>query len=311
MSSKKAYYAVRKGYQAGMYSSWSACAAMVHHFPKAEFKKFDSITAAAAFLREGGAHSEAAVAAMVAAFNANGSAAGTCPPRASTSASGGLRATMGTGARDRVPVKKRGRESTSATLSTAWSSSTSGLTKRVKLDQSMGILGCSVPSDGGASSDSTRPTDIIDIYTDGACSGNGFNGARGGIGVFFGPNDPRNISEPLPGDVQTNNRAEILAAVRALQAAPANSIRLYTDSMYVCNGITSWIKNWKKNNWRTSAGKDVLNKDLWQDLDEVLAIRKREGKGDVVFTYIKAHAGQYGNEQADCLAVQGANKFNN
>ena len=102
----------------------------------------------------------------------------------------------------------------------------------------------------------------------------------------------------------TNNRMELTAAIKALEAIKTKSeIDLYTDSTYVKDGITKWIHNWKKNGWKTAAKKPVKNDDLWQELDKMIA------KHDVKWHWVKGHAGHDGNERADMLAVKGTEKY--
>lgn len=144
---------------------------------------------------------------------------------------------------------------------------------------------------------------MTNIYTDGCCLKNGKQDAIGGIGVFFGDNDNRNISKKLDGLKQTNNRAELMAVIEALKVKEISlPITIYTDSKYVQNGITTWIKNWKKNYWKTSTGKDVLNSDLWISLDLLV---NKYSCNDLKFIHCKAHCGIYGNEEADRLAKNG------
>ena len=133
----------------------------------------------------------------------------------------------------------------------------------------------------------------VDIYTDGACSG---NPGPGGWGVLI-EIDNENI-ELSGGDRETtNNRMELMAAIKALEEIDKDyEITLYTDSNYVKDGITSWISNWKKNNWKTANKKDVKNKELWMRLDE--AIKDK----NISWVWVKGHAGNAGNEQADYLA---------
>jgi len=140
----------------------------------------------------------------------------------------------------------------------------------------------------------------VDIYTDGACSG---NPGPGGWGVFI-EIDNENI-ELSGGDRETtNNRMELMAAIKALEEIDKDyEITLYTDSNYVKDGITSWISNWKKNNWKTASKKDVKNKELWMRLDE--AIKDK----NISWVWVKGHAGNAGNEQADYLARSALEKL--
>tara|TARA_Y200000002_G_scaffold95473_1_gene77105 strand:+ start:117 stop:545 length:429 start_codon:yes stop_codon:yes gene_type:complete len=135
----------------------------------------------------------------------------------------------------------------------------------------------------------------IKIYTDGACSG---NPGKGGWGALIQENDNE---KKLSGSElnTTNNRMELTAVIKALEHYDeAREIEVFTDSKYVMQGITEWIKNWKNNHWKTSQKKDVKNKDLWVLLDNV------SEKHDVKWSWVKGHAGDYGNEIADKLATQ-------
>jgi ribonuclease HI len=138
--------------------------------------------------------------------------------------------------------------------------------------------------------------EIIDIYTDGACSG---NPGPGGWGALLTMGDTE--KEICGGEADTtNNRMEVTAAIRALQALkrPVKA-RLHTDSVYLRDGITKWIHKWKANGWKTAARKPVKNVDLWQELEEALKPH------DVEWRWVKGHAGHPENERADELARQG------
>ena len=143
---------------------------------------------------------------------------------------------------------------------------------------------------------------MIEIYTDGACSG---NPGPGGWGALILEGEARR--ELNGGEKETtNNRMELIAAIEGLKAAgPAPTIRLYTDSQYVKNGITSWIAGWKKNGWRTAARKPVKNQDLWMALDAIVEDAAQEGRA-IEWRWVKGHAGDPGNERADALARAGA-----
>ena len=139
-----------------------------------------------------------------------------------------------------------------------------------------------------------------EIFTDGACSG---NPGPGGWGVLInGPDGARDLSGGAPST--TNNQMELMAAIEALRAVPDGAeIRLVTDSVYVKEGITSWIKNWKRRGWKTAAGKPVKNIELWKALDAACA------RHTVEWVWVKGHAGNAGNEHADELARRGMEPF--
>ena len=135
---------------------------------------------------------------------------------------------------------------------------------------------------------------LIKIYTDGACSG---NPGPGGWGVYI--ENSGNISELSGRDENTtNNRMELKAVIEALKFFTIKSkLTIHTDSKYVMDGASRWIINWKKNNWKTAQKKDVKNKDLWIELNNLLNYH------DVSWVWVKGHDGIYGNERADYLAT--------
>lgn len=133
------------------------------------------------------------------------------------------------------------------------------------------------------------------IYTDGACSGNPGPGGWGAV-IFDNDNNQTNISGKEKNT--TNNRMEILAAIMALKKIKSNSlITIYTDSIYVKKGITEWMFNWKKNDWKTASKKPVKNKDLWIKLDKLCE------KNKVSWKWVKGHATNKYNNLADQLAT--------
>ena len=132
------------------------------------------------------------------------------------------------------------------------------------------------------------------IYTDGACSGNPGKGGWGAI-ILDGKNQS-SISGSE--NKTTNNRMELMAAIMALKKIKKKSdITIFTDSKYVKDGITDWIKKWKQNNWKSSNKKPVKNKDLWIKLDNSCQKHK------ITWKWVKAHAGNKYNNLADELAV--------
>ncbi|MEO1159633.1 MAG: ribonuclease HI [Pseudomonadota bacterium] len=138
-------------------------------------------------------------------------------------------------------------------------------------------------------------TDVI-IYTDGACSG---NPGPGGWGAILVHGETR--KELSGGETETtNNRMELQAAIEALNALKRPcKVALYTDSVYVRDGITKWIKGWQRNGWRTAAKKPVKNAELWQALQTALQPH------DIDWHWVKGHAGHPENERADELARAG------
>jgi ribonuclease HI len=138
---------------------------------------------------------------------------------------------------------------------------------------------------------------VVDIYTDGACSGNPGPGGWGAV-LRYGVHE----KELCGGEASatTNNRMELMAAIQALESLNRPVVvRLYTDSTYVRSGITSWLANWKRNGWRTSDKQPVKNADLWQRLEVAV------GRHEVEWLWVKGHAGVPGNERADALASRG------
>jgi ribonuclease HI len=145
-----------------------------------------------------------------------------------------------------------------------------------------------------ASQDSGK---VVEIYTDGACSGNPGPGGWGAVLSYAGRTKELHGGSAEP---TTNNRMELMAAISALESLTRPSVvRLHTDSVYVRSGITSWLPGWKRNGWKTAARQPVKNADLWQRLDAAAS------RHDVQWLWVKGHAGNAGNERADALANQG------
>jgi ribonuclease HI len=141
---------------------------------------------------------------------------------------------------------------------------------------------------------------VVDVYTDGACSGNPGPGGWG-VQLTYG----QHVKELYGGEATetTNNRMELMAAIQALEALTRPSIvRLHTDSTYVRNGITKWLPNWRANGWKTKDRQPVKNADLWQRLSDAVV------RHTVEWLWVKGHAGDAGNERADALANLGMNE---
>ena len=137
---------------------------------------------------------------------------------------------------------------------------------------------------------------VIEIYTDGACSGNPGPGGWGAL-LKYGK-----VSKEIFGHAHatTNNQMELQAAIEALKILKKPcKIKMYTDSKYLQQGITSWIDKWQQNNWRKSDNKPVKNVELWQNLQQQIA------KHDIIWIWVKGHGSNEGNNIADSLAVKG------
>ncbi|MGE7470568.1 ribonuclease HI [Bosea sp. NPDC003192] len=143
-------------------------------------------------------------------------------------------------------------------------------------------------------------SDPVEIWTDGACSGNPGPGGWGAILSYKGKERELSGGEALT----TNNRMELMGAISALETLTRPcTVALHTDSQYLRQGITSWIHGWKKNGWKTADRKPVKNEELWKRLDAALKQHKIEWK------WVKGHAGDEMNERADALARAGMAPF--
>ncbi|XP_041721571.1 ribonuclease H1 isoform X2 [Coregonus clupeaformis] len=231
----KFFYAVRKGLKPGVYQTWDECKSQVDKFPYASYKKFAAEKDAWAFVRS--------VATSITPDVKEGASYEATLPRRAPEAI------------EYIPIcqKRHYCHIDEEGVSPA---------KRAKPSQDS--------SSSSKSSDGfTYIGDAVVVYTDGCCSGNGKAGARAGIGVYWGRDHPLNVAEPLDGR-QTNQRAELQAACKALEQAKEMNIKklvLYTDSKFTINGVTSWVKNWKLNNWRLNSGGPVINKEDFEKLD--------------------------------------------
>lgn len=230
------YYAVRKGFKPGVYKTWDECKSQVDTFPCAAFKKFASEADAWAFVR---------------GVEVSAAASSNKVPDMSTS----MLPKRGPEPLEYIPIGQKRGHSDEEMEAPA---------KRLK----------QVEKTSPQSTDSfTYMGDAVVVYTDGCCSANGRKSARAGVGVYWGRNHPLNVAERLEGR-QTNQRAEIQAACRALELAQENHIQklvLYTDSKFTINGVTNWVRSWKVNGWRLKSGGTVINKEDFIKLDKLNA----------------------------------------
>ena len=140
----------------------------------------------------------------------------------------------------------------------------------------------------------------VELYTDGACRG---NPGKGGWGVLMRYGESE--KELYGGEfATTNNRMELTAVIRGLaELRRPCHVRVTTDSKYVLQGASEWLERWKRKNWKTTAKKPVLNKDLWEQLDRLLA------EHEVSWEWVKGHSDHPGNEKADMLANRGIDEL--
>ncbi|XP_071117675.1 ribonuclease H1-like [Haliotis cracherodii] len=289
------FYAVRVGRNPGIYRTWLECKAQVAEFPCARYKKFATEDLAWDFVNSG----ERTFSHHI--FPVPSMADSTAPLNAVRKTAKKLQSqhevmlsTYGTLC-EQIDSLEEAVGGSSLKRSSSDGPSDKG-SKKLKTEDSSDATGWS----GTPFTDSSAPS----VYTDGACFNNGKKGAVAGIGVFWGPGHKNNCSERLGGR-PTNNRAEIHAAVKAVKQAKSmghKNLVINTDSEFLINCITKWIKGWKKKGWKTAAGSDVANKEDIQTLDEAL-----QGL-NVKWMHVRGHQGVPGNEAADKLANEGARK---
>ncbi|KAJ4390304.1 hypothetical protein N0V85_007353 [Neurospora sp. IMI 360204] len=318
MEPETKYYAVRAGVKPGVYTNWTLCQQQITGFKGAQFKSFTSYEEASAFAA---GRPVASATSSTSPTKFYGVAVGRTP---------GVYTDWSIAQQEVVgwknpKYKKFETRAEAEEFVRQWSGKPSS--KAVKVPQvdetdDLQVIAIEAPAKSSRKARKTSATQTaheaqealdaskpVIIYTDGSARGNGKVGAMAGVGVYFCGGFRENISERLQGPVQTNQRAELTAVLRALESIPdTQNCELRTDSQYTINCVTSWYKNWMKNGWRNSKGEDVSNQDL------VVAIRKkidaRDGRAaETKFVWVKGHGTDEGNIAADMLAVQGATKM--
>ncbi|XP_073424257.1 ribonuclease H1-like isoform X1 [Dendrobates tinctorius] len=292
-SAARMFYAVRKGRNPGVYKTWAECKEQVNRFPAARYKKFASEEEAWKFVGDNPEVSSSLTEMYVPdyleyQFTIKCGSELQRNNLHMQDRSGSSKDQSSSNVKSSYPSKRP--------LPCAMSTESSApkRTKFIDINSLPPLLGQSF----------TQMGDSTVVYTDGCCSRNGRLKARAGIGVYWGPNHPFNVAERLEGR-QTNQRAEIQAACKALEQAKSQNITklvLYTDSMHTINGITKWIHSWKLNGWKLSTGNEVINRADFEKLDGLT-----QGL-EVKWMHIPGHAGFGGNEEADKLAREGALK---
>ncbi|XRM37902.1 hypothetical protein ABZX51_001349 [Aspergillus tubingensis] len=279
------FYGVQRGRIPGVYTDWAKAQEQIKGFPKPRYKKFSTREEAEEFAREG---------------QGSGATFGKTPESQKLAGAPGMM--------NGVPADAQGIpfEAGTGPLPTG---AEDGFDPNVWLDPKTGkVVYKSQDQKAATKVKSTGPPGMLRIYTDGSSLKNGKALASAGVGVYFGPGDSRNVSEPLKGSRQTNQRAELTAILRALDIAPRHrDVTIFTDSQYAINCVTVWFTKWRRNNWMTAGNKPVDNKDLVESILSKIEERN-ELKVKTLFEWVKGHSSHPGNEAADRLAVSGARR---
>ncbi|KAJ5405594.1 hypothetical protein N7465_006878 [Penicillium sp. CMV-2018d] len=275
------FYGIQRGRVTGVYTDWTTAQEQIRGFPRPRYRKFSTREEAEEFVREGQTQPPAG-------FGVASGPHGITTEKPKDAE--GVEFAPGDGP---LPV---GAED--------------GFDPNVLLDPATGkVVYKTAPQMAATKTQSTGIPGMLRIYTDGSSLRNGTPLASAGVGVYFGPGDSsRNVSEPLKGSRQTNQRAELTAILRAIDIAPRHrDVTIVTDSRYSIDCVTVWFVNWRRNNWMTRDKKPVENKDLVESI--LIKIEERNDlKVKTLFEWVKGHNKDPGNEEADKLAVNGAQR---
>ncbi|SLM33870.1 Ribosomal protein L9/RNase H1, N-terminal [Lasallia pustulata] len=307
------FYAVRNGRVPGVYTDWPSAQKQITGWTKPKHKLFTTRAEAERYLKEGdqqaaqaSSASEADTANSGTYYSLDGPMEAGAQPSVSKKAKKNATAADGRGGKGMVDEYNEDEyEPGTGPLPPG---AEDGFDPNIIFDAKTGTVVYKTEDQRKATKLQTKAHQdgMLRVHTDGSSLGNGSQGAFAGIGVYFGPGDSRNVSEPLAGARQTNQRAELTAILRALDIVPRNrDVTIITDSRYAIDCVTVWYLNWRKNGWKTAAGKPVENKDI---VENVLAkIEERNHlKVQTLFEWIKGHSNHPGNVEADKLAVNGA-----
>ncbi|KGO71095.1 Ribosomal protein L9/RNase H1, N-terminal [Penicillium italicum] len=278
------FYGIQRGRVTGVYTDWTTAQEQIRGFPRPRYRKFSTREEAEEFVREGQTQPPVGF----------GEASGPSGPHGITietpKDAAGVEFAPGDG-----PLPEGAED---------------GFDPNVLLDPATGkVVYKTAPQMAATKTQSTGIPGMLRIYTDGSSLRNGTPLASAGVGVYFGPGDSsRNVSEPLKGSRQTNQRAELTAILRAIDIAPRHrDVTIITDSRYSIDCVTVWFINWRRNNWMTRDKKPVENKDLVESI--LIKIEERNDlKVKTLFEWVKGHNKDPGNEEADKLAVNGAQR---
>jgi len=323
---QKMFYAVAKGRKIGIFNTWPECQAQITGFAGPKFKKFETRDEAQAFISQHSSirveESDVKPSRIQHTNNTNGESNDLRQEvlglktairnmkqkfdefvRQQSAAIEAFEAQT-----DTVLLAIEGSSSGSGSFSDRWDSGMSPPAKKSKST----ILLDEVPDANPkipAKNDKGFHVDedgFIHVYTDGACSKNGQIGAKAGYGIWWAKDHELNQSEVA--DRNTNNAAEIQAVTETIKLAKLHDMKkilVHTDSNFLIDCVTKWMKNWKKNGWMTAKKEPVKNRVELEALDEALEMSPRVL---VKYKHVRGHCGIVGNEEADSLAVLGAQK---
>jgi ribonuclease HI len=291
------FYGIQRGRVTGVYTDWEKAQEQIRGFPRPRYRKFSTRAEAEEFVREGRTEPVG--------FGTEPSGITTERPKNAD----GVEIAAGDG-----PLPQGAED---------------GFDPNILLDPATGkVVYKTTQQKEATKPQTTGIPGMLRIYTDGSSLRNGTPLASAGVGVYFGPGDSRfvhlldthvpfltpitypsrNVSEPLKGSRQTNQRAELTAILRAIDIAPRHrDVTIITDSRYAIDCVTVWFVNWRRNNWMTRDKKPVENKDLVESI--LVKIEERNDlRVKTVFEWVKGHNKDHGNEEADKLAVNGAQR---
>ncbi|XP_077274038.1 ribonuclease H1 isoform X2 [Temnothorax americanus] len=294
------YYAVARGRKPGIYATWDECSAQVLKFPGSIYKKFATGSEAQNFIKEHSSstgETNSSESLLLSSKIVKSARSQTLPKQLYLL--GGKQSVV-------APTKLFASVS-KRTLSTNDNANEQSSKKRkIALDISDNCLSSAQCLNQDDKADFIVDEDgYVDVFTDGACSSNGYKEARAGIGVWFRDNHPLNVSEPVEGRA-TNNMAEIQAvtvAARQAKKAGIKKLKINTDSKFLISCITKWMPIWKRRGWKTVQGKPVINKT------ELLEMEKELNSLTIAWKHVNGHIGIHGNEMADKLARDGALRY--
>ncbi|KAF2428085.1 ribonuclease H-like protein [Tothia fuscella] len=294
------FYAVQNGRVPGVYTSWPDAQKQITGWTKPVHRKFTTKAEAYAFVQAGKADNSALA----------GVATSTIAEDNTSSSQPASKKAKKNNAKNETPIpEKDANGDPNPMFAPLPPDAEDGFDRNVILDPETGVMRHKTAEELAARKKMFKPDNYADslrVWTDGACRGNGKKGAYGGVGVYFGEKDPRNVGEPLPGPRQTNQRAELTALKRALDITPLNrNVIITTDSKYSIDCVTKWCAAWKRNNWINSMRKPVENRDVIEKVLDMVEERERGGC-QTQFLWVKGHGDDPGNCAADRLAVEGA-----